>query len=258
MNPWIAKVVILAASVAMVVIRAPHGRRSRRVNVARSCKGPREVALLTLAWIGFLVPLIWVVSPVFSFAGPASCLAAWRWRLMPRSRPLVVPPVTLGPRDVLVGHPRTAGEPSTHYAGGLPLRPSPNVRSALRLLHRPGPRSAELACRPVVRRGVWNSLHTSYRCRGKDDARDIRRRIPGVHGKDKAAAYPESGDRAGWATSPGAVIGPRHERNLHVGNDQHCALAHGRLARCETGAPSTEEMSTCDVGRCAFSSACVA
>jgi protein-S-isoprenylcysteine O-methyltransferase Ste14 len=68
MNPWIAKATILAASVAMVVIRAPHGRRSRGVKVARSCKGPREVALLTLAWMGFLVPLIWVVSPVFSFA----------------------------------------------------------------------------------------------------------------------------------------------------------------------------------------------
>ena len=68
MNPWIAKAVILAASVAMVVIRAPHGRRSRGVNVARSYKGPREFTLLTFAWIGFLVPLIWVVSPVFSFA----------------------------------------------------------------------------------------------------------------------------------------------------------------------------------------------
>jgi protein-S-isoprenylcysteine O-methyltransferase Ste14 len=89
MNPWIAKVVIFAASVAMVVIRAPHGRRSRRVNVARSCKGPREVALLTLAWIGFLVPLIWVVSPVFSFAeyslrawpfgAGVSCLVAGLW-----------------------------------------------------------------------------------------------------------------------------------------------------------------------------------
>jgi protein-S-isoprenylcysteine O-methyltransferase Ste14 len=68
MNPWIAKAVILAASVVMVVIRAPHGRRSRKVNVVRSYKGPREVALLTLAWMGFLVPLIWVASPVFSFA----------------------------------------------------------------------------------------------------------------------------------------------------------------------------------------------
>jgi hypothetical protein len=68
MNPWIAKTVILAASVVMVVIRVPHGRRSRGVKVARSCKGPREVTLLTLAWMWFLVPLIWVASPVFSFA----------------------------------------------------------------------------------------------------------------------------------------------------------------------------------------------
>ena len=68
MNPWIAKAVILAAGVVMVVIRAPHGRRSRGVKVARSWKGRREVALLTLAWTGFIVPLIWVVSPVFSFA----------------------------------------------------------------------------------------------------------------------------------------------------------------------------------------------
>ena len=69
MNPWIAKAVILVASVVMVVIRAPHGHRSRGVKVARSCKSPREVALLTLAWMGFLVPLIWIVSPLFSFAG---------------------------------------------------------------------------------------------------------------------------------------------------------------------------------------------
>lgn len=68
MNPWIAKAVIVGASIMMVVIRAPHGRRSRGVKVARSCKGPREVALLTLAWLGFLAPLVWVVSPVFSFA----------------------------------------------------------------------------------------------------------------------------------------------------------------------------------------------
>ena len=68
MHPWIAKAVILAASVVMVAIRAPHGRRSRGVKVARSWKGPREIVLLTLAWMGFLVPLIWVVFQVFSFA----------------------------------------------------------------------------------------------------------------------------------------------------------------------------------------------
>ena len=68
MNPWIAKSVILAASVVMVAVRAPHGQRSRGVKVVKNRKGKQEVILLTLAWLGFFVPLIWVVSPVFSFA----------------------------------------------------------------------------------------------------------------------------------------------------------------------------------------------
>ncbi len=68
MHPWIAKAVILAASVVMVAIRAPHGQRSRSVKVVKNRKGALEVALLTLAWVGFFVPLIWIVSPAFSFA----------------------------------------------------------------------------------------------------------------------------------------------------------------------------------------------
>jgi protein-S-isoprenylcysteine O-methyltransferase Ste14 len=68
MNPWYAKAVVLAASVAMVVIRAPHGNRSRQVKVVKSRKGPLEVVLLTLAWISFFVPLLWVFSPLLRFA----------------------------------------------------------------------------------------------------------------------------------------------------------------------------------------------
>ncbi len=68
MNPWFAKAVVLLASVAMVVIRAPHGQRSRKVPVVRSRKGPREVILLTIAWVAFFLPLVWVVSPAFAFA----------------------------------------------------------------------------------------------------------------------------------------------------------------------------------------------
>src|SRR4051812_41421548 len=73
----------------MVVIRAPHGRRSRSVKVARSHKTPLETLLLVLASVGFLVPLIWAVSPAFSFAayplriGPfvagVTCLALGLW-----------------------------------------------------------------------------------------------------------------------------------------------------------------------------------
>ena len=79
----------------MIGIRAPHGSRSRAVKVARSYKGRAEVILVTLAWIGFIVPLIWAVSPVFSFAdyplrlGPllpgVACLAVGLRRFPPVS-----------------------------------------------------------------------------------------------------------------------------------------------------------------------------
>src|SRR5690348_4455098 len=68
MNPWIAKAVVLAGTVVMVAIRAPHGRRSRIFKVATSHKTSLESGLLVLAWVGFFVPLIWIASPAFWFA----------------------------------------------------------------------------------------------------------------------------------------------------------------------------------------------
>jgi protein-S-isoprenylcysteine O-methyltransferase Ste14 len=68
MNPGIAKVIVLAATLTMIAIRAPHGRRSRHVKVAKSRKTSLETGLLILAWIGFFIPLIWIASPVLSFA----------------------------------------------------------------------------------------------------------------------------------------------------------------------------------------------
>ena len=52
----------------MIAIRAPHGRRSRSVKVAKSHKSSLETGLLVLAWIGFFIPLIWLASSVLSFA----------------------------------------------------------------------------------------------------------------------------------------------------------------------------------------------
>jgi protein-S-isoprenylcysteine O-methyltransferase Ste14 len=68
MNPWVAKAVVVVATVVMMAIRASHGHRSRRVKVAKSYKTPRETGVLVLAWVGFFVPLIWVASPAFWFA----------------------------------------------------------------------------------------------------------------------------------------------------------------------------------------------
>ena len=89
MNPWTAKATILIASAVMIAIRAPHGQRSRGVKVVANRKGTIETVLLTVAWLGFLVPLIWIASPAFSFAeyplraGPLvvgiACLAIGLW-----------------------------------------------------------------------------------------------------------------------------------------------------------------------------------
>ena len=68
MNPWIAKAVVLAATVVMMAIRGPHGQRSRSVKVAKSHKTALEIGLLVFAWAGFFIPLVWVASPAFRFA----------------------------------------------------------------------------------------------------------------------------------------------------------------------------------------------
>jgi len=68
MNPWIAKALVLAGTVVLIAIRAPHGHRSRMVKIATSYKTARETGLLVLAWVGFFVPLVWVASPAFAFA----------------------------------------------------------------------------------------------------------------------------------------------------------------------------------------------
>jgi protein-S-isoprenylcysteine O-methyltransferase Ste14 len=67
-NPWYARAAVIAATIVMIAIRAPHGQRSRSVPVKRSAKGALETALLTLAWLGFFLPLVWLVSPLLDFA----------------------------------------------------------------------------------------------------------------------------------------------------------------------------------------------
>jgi len=68
LNLWYAKAVVLLAIIALIGIRAPHGQRSRAVAVKRSRKGTLEIVLLTIAWISFFLPLIWMVSPIVAFA----------------------------------------------------------------------------------------------------------------------------------------------------------------------------------------------
>jgi protein-S-isoprenylcysteine O-methyltransferase Ste14 len=68
LDPWLARAAVIASNIAMILIRAPHGQRSRGVKVARSRKGPLEIALLSFAWLGFIIPLLWVVTSWLAFA----------------------------------------------------------------------------------------------------------------------------------------------------------------------------------------------
>jgi protein-S-isoprenylcysteine O-methyltransferase Ste14 len=68
LDPWFAKGAFLAATIVFVAIRAPHGQRSRTIAVVKSRKGRLEVALLTLAGVGSLLPLLWVATPALAFA----------------------------------------------------------------------------------------------------------------------------------------------------------------------------------------------
>ena len=89
MNPWIAKAIVLVSSIMMVIIRAPHGQRSRGLNVVKNRKGRLETGLLTFAWFAFLLPLVWIATPLLAFAdyplrpGPfiagVLCLALGLW-----------------------------------------------------------------------------------------------------------------------------------------------------------------------------------
>jgi len=89
MDLWFARAAVIVGSMTMVVIRAPYGARSRRIKVVKSRKGTLEIVLLTLAWVSFFVPLVWVVKPVMAFAdyplrplpflAGVSCLALGLW-----------------------------------------------------------------------------------------------------------------------------------------------------------------------------------
>jgi protein-S-isoprenylcysteine O-methyltransferase Ste14 len=68
MNPWFAKTVILITTIAIMLIRAPHGRRSRTIKVAKSRKGALDVALLGIAWIALFMPIVWIATRWFRFA----------------------------------------------------------------------------------------------------------------------------------------------------------------------------------------------
>jgi protein-S-isoprenylcysteine O-methyltransferase Ste14 len=66
---WIAKATLILGIVAVVAIRAPFGRRSSQIKVIESKRGKLEIVLLSGMWLGsVIVPILWVATPLFSFA----------------------------------------------------------------------------------------------------------------------------------------------------------------------------------------------
>ncbi|MCG3134854.1 MAG: hypothetical protein HMLKMBBP_02258 [Planctomycetes bacterium] len=72
-----SRVAVGAAVLAMIAVRAPHGQRSRAVAVAKSFRGRAEAALLTVAWISFVVPLVWICGGM-----PDATARAHSWTLL--------------------------------------------------------------------------------------------------------------------------------------------------------------------------------
>ncbi len=69
LNPWFGKAAILVIIAAIMVIRAPFGRQSRKTPIAANHRGVREIFVLALAWLGSMIlPLLWVFSPLFAGA----------------------------------------------------------------------------------------------------------------------------------------------------------------------------------------------
>ena len=72
MNPWIGETAFLLGLVVFVAIRVPHDKRSKETKIAESRKGALEATLLVLMGIGgFVLPLVFILSPLFSFANYA-------------------------------------------------------------------------------------------------------------------------------------------------------------------------------------------
>src|ERR1022692_5067596 len=69
MHLWIAKATLILGILAVVAIRAPYGRRSSQIRVVKSERGGLEIVLLSGMWLGRVsLPILWVSTPLFSFA----------------------------------------------------------------------------------------------------------------------------------------------------------------------------------------------
>jgi protein-S-isoprenylcysteine O-methyltransferase Ste14 len=67
MNPWFAKAIVLASTLALVIIPASL-HRGVAITVVKNRKGRTERLLLILTSLGFFLPIVWVGTPALAFA----------------------------------------------------------------------------------------------------------------------------------------------------------------------------------------------
>jgi protein-S-isoprenylcysteine O-methyltransferase Ste14 len=91
MNPLFAQAIVVASTLALIVIPAIIHRRRVDTQVVKSLKGPLERVLLACMTVGFVLTLLWLATPVLRFAdyslrpvafvAGVACLAAGLWCL---------------------------------------------------------------------------------------------------------------------------------------------------------------------------------
>jgi protein-S-isoprenylcysteine O-methyltransferase Ste14 len=62
MNPLYARIAVAIAAIVMIVIRAPHGQRSRTIKVVTRRRTRSEAIVLGIACACFFVPLAWAAT----------------------------------------------------------------------------------------------------------------------------------------------------------------------------------------------------
>lgn len=68
LDPWIAKAIVIVGTLAIVIIPASLHPRGGSIDVVKNRKGRLERILLLLAAIGFVLPLVWIATPLVQFA----------------------------------------------------------------------------------------------------------------------------------------------------------------------------------------------
>ena len=68
MHPWYAKTVVVIAATAIGVVRAAHSYGRRSGPVARRLGGVADTVILGITLAGFVIPLVWVITPILNSA----------------------------------------------------------------------------------------------------------------------------------------------------------------------------------------------